>query len=171
MVKYLFKISGKYTFIITLISVILLSCNNTDGKKEEASENFPESDTTFQSLNKEYGADDYGMKTYVMAFLKNGLVRDQDSATISKIHGEHLDNIKRLAESGKLLLAGPFLNNDELRGIYIFNVSSIEEARALTETDPAVNSGRLEMELHLWYGTAALQEVNEIHKKIAKKSI
>lgn len=51
-----------------------------------------------------------------------------------------MKNIGRLADEGKLIVAGPFLDNQEIRGIYIFNVSSIEEAKALTETDPGYSS-------------------------------
>jgi uncharacterized protein YciI len=75
-----------------------------------------------------------------------------------------------MAEDGKLVLAGPFYGDGEIRGIYIFDVDSIEEAKALTETDPAIKAGSLEMELIKWYGTAALMEVNKISKTIAKKS-
>lgn len=78
-------------------------------------------------------------------------------------------NINRMAEEGKLVTAGPFMDDGELRGIYIFNVATVEEAKALTETDPAVQAGRLVMELHPWYGSAALMEMNNLHKKLAKK--
>ena len=75
-----------------------------------------------------------------------------------------------LAEEGKLVLAGPFLDEGDLRGIYIFDVETVEEARALTETDPAIQAGRLIMELKPWYGTAALKKVTEIHGKLAAKN-
>jgi len=122
-------------------------------------------------LAKKYDADDYGMKKYVLAFLKRGPNQDQDSATVSNLQRAHLDNIGKLADEGKLVLAGPFLDGGDLRGIYIFNVESIEEAKKLTETDPAIIAGRLEMELHPWYGSAALMEVNDLHKKISKVNI
>jgi uncharacterized protein YciI len=115
-------------------------------------------------------ADELGMKKYVMAFLKAGPVRNQDSATAAKLQAAHLANIRRMAEAGKLVIAGPFLDENDIRGIYIFNVESIEEARALTSTDPAVKAGRLVMELHPWYGSAALQKVTEIHAKIQAKT-
>ena len=70
-----------------------------------------------------------------------------------------------------LVLAGPFLDSGDIRGIYIFNVATLQEARELTETDPAIRSGRLEMELHPWYGSAALLKVTEIHKAIWQKEI
>ena len=68
-------------------------------------------------------------------------------------------------------MAGPFLDNGDLRGIYIFDVKTIEEAKELTETDPAIQAGSLVLELKPWYGSAGLMQVNEIHKKIQKTPI
>lgn len=84
-----------------------------------------------------------------------------------KLQRAHLDNIRRLAEEGKLVVVGPFLDDGEIRGIYVFNVSSIEEAKKLTESDPAIKLGTLIMELHPWNGSAALKKVNEIHSEIS----
>ncbi len=123
------------------------------------------------TLARKLKADDYGMKKYVMAFLKRGPNRSQDSITAAQIQSAHLKNIERMAEEGVLVLAGPFLDNSEVRGIYVFNVESVEEARVLTETDPAVQAGRLIMELHPWYGSAALQELNAIGRRLQKKSV
>lgn len=69
------------------------------------------------------------------------------------------------------MLAGPFLHDGELRGIYVFDVTTVEEAKALTETDPAIQAGSLVLELLPWYGSAALTEVNELHRVMAKKDI
>ena len=122
-------------------------------------------------LAAKVGADDYGMRKYVMAFLKTGPNTDMDSATGAQLQRAHLDNIFRLADEGKLAVAGPFMDRGELRGVYVFNVSTIEEAQALTETDPAIKAGRLVMELHPWYGSAAMMMVNDWHKKVQKKKI
>lgn len=121
-------------------------------------------------LADELGADDYGMKQYVMAFLKTGSNRDQDSLLAAELQRAHLENIRRMAEEGDLVLAGPFMDSGEFRGIYIFNVQTVEEAQKLTETDPAIQAGRLVMELHPWYGSAALVKVNEIHGQISKQN-
>ncbi len=123
------------------------------------------------NLAQKLGADKYGMKTYVMAFLKSGPVKITDSLARAKLQNEHLKNIIRLADEGKLVLAGPFLDNQEIRGIFIFNVSTVEEAKKLTETDPAIKAGVLVMELHPWYGSAAVMKVVEIHKTLEKKSV
>ena len=121
-----------------------------------------------QKLATELNADDYGMKTYVMALLKTGPNRSTDSITKAQLQRAHLDNITKMAENGTLVLAGPFLDNGELRGIYLFNVETIEEAKKLTETDPLIKSGGLIMELHPFYGSAAIQKMEEIHQKIQK---
>lgn len=122
-------------------------------------------------LAKKLGADEYGMRQYVMAFLKEGENKNLDSAESANLQMAHLKNIIRLAEEGKLIVAGPFMDNQPIRGIFIFNVSSIEEAQKLTATDPAIKAGVLQMELRPWYGSAALIETTTLHKSIEKKSI
>lgn len=57
------------------------------------------------------GADDYGMKRYVMAFLKAGPNRNQPPDEAQALQRAHLDNIRRMAEEGKLVLAGPFMDD------------------------------------------------------------
>jgi len=66
-------------------------------------------------------------------------------------------------------VAGPFGKNDKAyRGLYIFNVATIEEAEKLVMLDPAVKAGVFVPELTPWYATAALMVVNDTHKKIEK---
>jgi uncharacterized protein YciI len=122
-------------------------------------------------LARKMGADEYGMKQYVIAFLKEGPVKITDSVQRAQLMKGHLKNIGRLAKEGSLLVAGPFLDNSQFAGIFIFNVSTIEEARKLTSTDPAVKAGIFEVELHPWYGSAALMQVTPIHYTIQKTSI
>ena len=122
-------------------------------------------------LAKKLGADQYGMKHYVMAFLKTGPIRITDSVKRVELQKAHLKNIIRLANEGKLIVAGPFLDDQPVEGIFIFNVETIEEAKALTNTDPAIQSGELVMELRPWYGSAALVEITALHQKIQKKSV
>ncbi len=119
-------------------------------------------------LAQKYGADQYGMRRYVMAFLKRGPNRPTDETKAKELQAAHMANIRKMAEEGKLSLAGPFINDGDLRGIYIFNVETLEEARALTETDPAIQHGSLVMELHPWYGSAAVVGINEVHQTLSK---
>lgn len=152
----------KITF--TLLLIIGYGCS----AEQDQTSNQPEETFFDEALATELGADEYGMKRYVMAFLKAGPNRDQDEETAAELQQAHMENIQRMAESGVLVLAGPFLDEGEIRGIYVFDVVSLDEARELTATDPAVQAGRLEMELHPWYGSAALMNVNEIHGRISK---
>ena len=123
-------------------------------------------------LAEKVGADDYGMKKFVIAFLYRGdRVNEYTEQERADLQQGHLANIGRLAEEGKMVLAGPFFGNEDLRGLFFFDVGSIEEAEALTNTDPAIEAGVLKMELKEWYGSAALMGVNEAHDKISKMKI
>lgn len=122
-------------------------------------------------LAKKLGADDYGMKKYVFCILKTGQSNITDKAKKDSLFAGHMKNINRLAEEGKLAVAGPFMKNERsYRGIYIFNVATIKEAEELTLTDPAIKAGVFIVELTEWYGSASLMETPELHKKIQKKS-
>ncbi len=161
----------------SLFSFLLFSISCTPATQENSELTPTEEETSSEdnsydaALAEKLGADDYGMKSYVFAFLKTGPNRTQDSVKAAELQAAHMANIGRLAEAGKLILAGPFIDgNETFRGIYIFNTSSVEEARALTESDPAIQAGSLVMELHPWYGTASLQLLNDMHPKAAKLS-
>ncbi|TWO85686.1 hypothetical protein AYI75_00695 [Shewanella algae] len=121
-----------------------------------------------KALAHALGADKYGMKPYVMAFLKAGPNRSGSKEQRAELQRAHMSHIQRLAQEGKLVLAGPFIDGGEWRGIYIFDIASLAEAEALTASDPAVQAGSLIMELKAWYGSAALLEVNRIHTRIAE---
>jgi uncharacterized protein YciI len=121
-------------------------------------------------LAKKLGADERGMKMYVLCILKTG---PKDAEVQGKdrdaIFAGHFANIGRLAGEGKLAVAGPFDKNDRAwRGLYIFNVPTVEEAEKLVVLDPAVKAGVFVYELTPWYGSAAMMVVSETHKKIEK---
>lgn len=160
------------TAIALIIFGVFSACGSHLAKEKDASVSNQEFKGNYnKELADSLGADAYGMKPYVMAFLKSGPNRSRDSLTRANLQKAHLANITRMAEEGKLLLAGPFLDQGDIRGIYIFNVETIEEAEELTKTDPAIQAGSLIMELHPWYGSAALMQLNELHQKIAKEKI
>nr|WP_010132391.1 YciI family protein [Microbulbifer agarilyticus] len=151
-------------WIISALASVLLA---TGAVAEESVETKPTYDP---QLAAELGADKYGMHKYVLALLKAGPNRDQDETTAAELQRAHMANIQRLANEGVLVLAGPFLDGGALRGIYVFDVDTVEEARKLTETDPAIQAGRLVMELHPWYGSAALKTVNDLHGKLSQQA-
>ena len=147
----------------------MISCNQTEKKEEKPTLKVENTELKYDSIKaKKFGADDYGMKKFVIAFLYRGPNHDLSKEEKNKLQRAHLDNINKLAEAGKLVLAGPFFGKDDLRGIYIFDVQSIEEAENLTKTDPAIIAGSLKMDLKEWYGSAALMAINDLHTSIAK---
>jgi uncharacterized protein YciI len=91
------------------------------------------------------------MKTYYLVFLKKGPHRDQDSVTAAKIQEGHLAHLGNLYKQGKIDLNGPFMEDRDIRGVSVYNVSSAEEALKLASEDRAVKSGRLSVEVHPWY--------------------
>lgn len=119
-------------------------------------------------LAKKVGADQYGMRTYVIAFLRTGPTKIENKEEVSKLFAGHMANMKRLAGEGKLAVAGPFSKDPDFRGMFILAVETVEEAKALVDTDPAVKSGMLAADYHKWWGSAALMEVNRIHDKVQK---
>jgi len=124
-------------------------------------------------LAKNLGADDYGMRSYVMVILKTGPYDKTltDESKRAEIFTRHFSNMERLAEAKQLVLAGPFGDPDGIRrGLYIFNVKTVEDAKALVMTDPAVAAGIFTPEFTPYYGSAALMQVNTVHKRIAKKN-
>ena len=115
------------------------------------------------------GAEDNGMKKYVLVILKSGENTSEDKQLKDSAFAGHMKNIQRLAKEGKLIVAGPLGKNDKsYRGIFIFNVPTIEEASKLVKTDPAVNAGYLDAELYSWYGSAALPEYMKYDEKVWK---
>jgi len=109
------------------------------------------------SVKKPQTPDPEKMRIYYMVFLKRGPAWTPEKTEESaKIQAGHMAHISAMAESGKLLLAGPFTDNTELRGVFVFKVGSLEEAKALTDADPAVQAGRLIMEIHPWYSAKGI---------------
>ncbi|MBF4465484.1 YciI family protein [Flavobacterium sp. LC2016-12] len=146
-----------------LILFLLFCC---EGFSQETEMKFDE------SLAKSLNADEYGMKKYVFCLLKSGTNKTASKEETKKLFEGHMTNINKLAKEGKLVVAGPFMKNDRnYRGIYIFNVETVEEAQTLVATDPAIQAKLLEAELTPWYATAALQETVKIHEKISKKKM
>ena len=87
---------------------------------------------------------EYEMTTYVVGFFHRGPnAGEGDPAEAERLQEDHRANFGKLAEAGKLIVAGPFSDNTELRGMLIFKLSSVDEARALMEADPMLKAGRL----------------------------
>lgn len=120
-------------------------------------------------LAKSLGADDYGMKSYILVILKTGENQIADKPLRDSLFAGHLSNIARLADEGKLVVAGPLGSNENAyRGIFILNVNSKPEALEMLQSDPVIREKVLAADLYNWYGSAALPAYLEVHKNIEK---
>jgi uncharacterized protein YciI len=119
-------------------------------------------------LAKKLGADKMGMKNYILVILRTGPTNVSEGKERDEIFKGHFANIHRLADEGTPVVAGPFDGEGGWRGMFIFNVTTVEDAKALTATDPVVKSGLMVPEYHKLYCSAALMEVGGIHERIAQ---
>ncbi len=120
-------------------------------------------------LAKQVGADERGMKSYVLVILKTGPNKMPAGPERDEMFKGHFANMGRLAGEKKLALAGPLDGVDGWRGLFVLAVAGIEEATTLVATDPVIIKGEMVAEYHRFYGSAGLMMVNDIHKKVAKK--
>lgn len=123
-----------------------------------------------KSLADKLGSDDYGMKSYFLVILKTGTNEITDKGIISESFRGHLNNINRLVEDGKMIVAGPFgKNKNDYRGIFILtNINTVDEAKELLQTDLAIKNGLLDFDIYNWYGSAALSEYLPFSDKVWK---
>lgn len=123
-----------------------------------------------KELAQRLGGNKNGMKQFVFVTLKRGKLQFEEKERAALLKG-HMDFIGRMAKERKLVLAGPFGDDKDVRGIYIFDVRTVEEAQKLVETDPSIKAGLFEVELRPWYGTAAVTEIPNIHEKITESEM
>jgi uncharacterized protein YciI len=117
------------------------------------------------------GANEYGMKKYVLVILRTGSNKTTDKRFIDSCFKGHFSNMGVMSKAGKLIVAGPFSKNDKnYRGIFILNVQTIEEAKELVKGDSAVKENILEPEFIVWNGSAALPMYLLYHDKAAKEN-
>jgi uncharacterized protein len=107
--------------------------------------------TLAQGLANKDSAEQTTVKQYFFVMLLKGPQRNQDSITSAGIQEGHMSNIRRLAKMGKILVAGPFGDEDKWRGLFIFDCKTRQEVEEYLKTDPAVVSGRLTFEIHPWW--------------------
>ena len=125
-----------------------------------------------QELATSLGADQYGMKPYTIVMLTTGTAKIEDKTKMGTLMKGHMENIGKLANEGKIVVAGPFLekNKENYRGMFIFNTKSKEEAEQWVKTDPAVQAGIFSYESFPWYGSAALPLYLKHHDEISKEN-
>lgn len=147
---------------IFLCIILVATCNLARAQSDNPHYN--------KQLADSLGGDDYGMKAYVLVILKTGSNSSVSKQVSDSLFNGHIKNIIKLAEENKLVVSGPIKKNERsYRGIFILNVSTIEEAQKLLAADPAINNNLLDVEYFQWFGSAALPMYLKEHSKIEKK--
>jgi uncharacterized protein YciI len=153
--KYL---NMKKVFFLSLLLSLAVIANAQDKK---VNPNYDE------ALAKQHGAEENGMKMYVLVILKTGTNTTATKKETDSLFKGHMENIGRLVKINKLIVAGPLGKNDKTyRGIFILNTTSVEEAKEILETDPAFKAKLLDADIMNWYGSAALAEYLKAEDKI-----
>lgn len=143
-------------------AIFLASCACADDKA-------PPPAAFDEHLAQSLGADAHGMRNYVLVILKTGPQRMPAGPARDAMFRGHFANIKRLADEGKLALAGPFEDGGDWRGLFLFAVADIDEAKKLVATDPVIVNGEMVAEYRKFYGSAALMLVPQDHQKLVRE--
>lgn len=112
----------------------------------------------------------FDLDQYQFAFLKKGPNWTPGSTPeTQKIQEGHMANINKMADLGKLMAAGPMGGTGDIRGIFVFKVASLAEAKALAAEDPAIKTGRLAFEWLTWMAPKGIGvALNEAYRKDPK---
>ncbi|MGZ5209974.1 MAG: YciI family protein [Kaistella sp.] len=159
----------KNLLLILILSVFIVSCSAQNKTIEPVLTNKYD-----QKLADSLGADQRGMKNYMLVILKTGpkdaLITDKNER--AELFKGHFSNMTEMEKSGKLKMAGPFATKNELgyRGIFLLDVKTEEEAQTLLQNDPTIKNGIFEVEILPWYGSAALPMHLKYHKQISKET-
>jgi uncharacterized protein len=135
-----FKLRALPTFVLTLVAALPLAAGEP--------------------------APSVAMKEFVLGLLYKGenwkpAVTDE----ARRLQSAHRANIDRLVREGSMAVAGPVDSNDDLRGVFIFNVDTVEKAQALAASDPAVQAGQLRFKLYVWYGPVAIADATNASRQ------
>jgi len=153
----------KNIFLFTLL-IFIFSCENSTQKSinqigSNAAESIPNlvalpyPDSLFQTFEMTEDGVTYKMKKYFIAFLKEGPTRDHSEEEAKEIQAAHMAHLGKLAEEKRACMIGPFGEDadSDIQGIIVFSVPDKAEAERLAALDPAVQAGRLIIEVQPWW--------------------
>lgn len=158
------------TIALAAAALMLAACAAAEALPAAAP---PEAAAYDADLAARLGADEHGMRPYVLAILMTGPedAAVTDAETRAGLFRGHFANMQRLSDEGHLVLAGPLGGEDGRRGLFLFDTPDIETARAWAGTDPAIEAGIFTLAFSTYYGSAALLLVGDLHKTVEARGI
>jgi len=121
------------------------------------------------ALAQRTGANENGMRAYVLVLLKSSETPVPKGEARDAMFRGHFANMKRLAEAGVLVMAGPLDGQQGRRGLFVMAVPDIDSAKAHVATDPVIAQGEMVAEYHRFYSSAALMLIPELGPKLTAK--
>lgn len=109
---------------------------------------------------------------YTFIYLKSGPSSGQgDAEARTKMFQGHMSNMQRLADERKLLIAGPFSKpaDKTWRGIFIFDIPTVEQAREIAASDPGVIAGEFIADIHPLRGSSSFRRTPDLEREMLAK--
>ena len=107
-------------------------------------------------------------RDYVFVFIKTGPATDLSPEAQREAFAGHFSNMKRLAEAGELLIAGPFdepKSDPDHRGLFVIDETTLAGGMAHAETDPTTKLGVFVLEGHLLTTDEPLVDLLRLEKE------
>ena len=85
---------------------------------------------------------------YVAIYVKGPKHLGAESAEHTALTRDHLKYIRRMTEEKKYMFAGPLLDGGDKQGIAIVAAANEQDAKRITQGDPAIAAGHMAVEMH-----------------------
>lgn len=121
--------------------------------KENVIDNMP--DLSSDEINRMVGM----AQDYALVILRKGPASREDALRNDHLQLGHLQHLAKLQLSGKLILNGPILEENDILGISIY-AATVQEARELADADPKVKEGYLTVEVIPWMAVTSSQMIS-----------
>lgn len=111
-------------------------------------------------------------RDYVFVFITSGDATELSREEQQEAFGGHFSNMRRMAEAGDLLIAGPFgppLAEPDHRGLFVLDAKTLEEGMELAETDPTYQAGVFKLTGHLYTTDEPLTKLHDMDMEAMEK--
>jgi uncharacterized protein YciI len=108
------------------------------------------------------------VRDYVFVFIRTGPLRTPTPEQSQEAMQGHFANMGRLADEGKLLIAGPYADprpTPDHRGLFVMDETEVAEGLELANTDPAAAMGVFVMSAHRFTTDRPLTDLPRLEKE------